>query len=74
MLRTRLPRLEELVFVPRDDNPVYSDDVVLAEPRVQMKALAALVHEAICVVREKDPGWAVPKWRIKVLANGEGVI
>ncbi|PSS03858.1 hypothetical protein BD289DRAFT_449290 [Coniella lustricola] len=55
LLRARLPGLKELVFVPRDENPLYSGDCCLVEPAIIQSLLARQVREAMRVVFE-PPG------------------
>lgn len=50
LLRARLPGLRELVFVPRDENPLYSGDACLVEPTMAQSRLARVVREAMGVV------------------------
>lgn len=47
LARARLPGLRELVFVPRDENPVYSGDCYLVEPAIVQSRLARQVREAM---------------------------
>lgn len=50
LLRTRLPGLQELIFVPRDENPLYSGDCCLVEPAMVQSRMARQVREAMAVV------------------------
>lgn len=53
LIRARLPGLKELVFVPRDENPLYSGDCCLVEPAIIQSLLARQVREAMRVVFEQ---------------------
>lgn len=49
LLRMYLPGLRELVFVPRDENPLYSRECCLAEPTMVQSRLARQVREAMAI-------------------------
>lgn len=57
LLRTRLPGLRELVFVPRDENPLYSEDCCLVEPAMMQSRMARQVRDAMAVVFGGDGGF-----------------
>lgn len=47
LVRARLPGLQELVLVPRDENPLYSSDCYLTEPAMGQNRLRRQVSEAL---------------------------
>lgn len=49
LVRARLPGLQELVLVPRDENPLYSSDCYLTEPAMGQNRLRRQVSEALAV-------------------------
>lgn len=66
LARARLTGLRELVFVPRDENPVYSADCCLVEPAIIQNRLARQVREAMGAVFDGGPApWA---WRVMTLS------
>lgn len=72
LVHARLPGLRELVFVPRDENPVYSGDCHLVEPAMVQSRLARQVREAMRVAFDGSVapggGGVVPwTWRIMAL-------
>lgn len=71
LLRARLPGMRELVFVPRDENPLYSGDACLLEPAMAQSRLARVVREAMAVVfgeRRRLVGERPWNWRIMTLS------
>lgn len=70
LVRARLPGLEELVFVPRDENPLYSGASCLVEPAIIQSRLARQVRDAVGLVFG-DPSSGlvngVPSWSWKVM-------
>lgn len=79
LLRARLPGLRELIFVPRDENPLYSGTCCLVEPAIVQSRLARQVREAMRVVfglssghvggGASEGGGGVPwSWRIMTLS------
>lgn len=54
LLRTRLPGLQELIFVPRDENPLYSGDCCLVEPAMVQGRMIRQIREAMGVVFGDD--------------------
>lgn len=49
LLRTRLPGLQELIFVPRDQNPLYSRDCCLVEPATVQSGMAQQIRQAMAI-------------------------
>lgn len=69
LLHTRLPGLRELVFVPRDENPLYSADACLVEPAMAQSRLSRIMKEAMAVVFGDQPPSERPwNWRIMTLS------
>ncbi|KAF3770074.1 hypothetical protein M406DRAFT_66519 [Cryphonectria parasitica EP155] len=73
LLRARLPGLRELVFVPRDDNPLYSGDSCLVEPAIVQSRLARQVKEAMGIafgaMPEEEEGGGCPwNWRVMTIS------
>ncbi|KAK2000624.1 hypothetical protein LX36DRAFT_698837 [Colletotrichum falcatum] len=71
-IRLRMPRLERLVFVPRDENPVYHDQVELvpASPHGMMEErMARQMEAAMVAVCETFPDWKPPRWCIMALGT-----
>ncbi|KAJ4424299.1 hypothetical protein N0V82_000999 [Gnomoniopsis sp. IMI 355080] len=68
LLRARMTGLRELVFVPRDENPLYSRYVCLVQPAMLQSPLVGIVKEAMAVVfvnqRPSERPW---DWRIMML-------
>lgn len=56
LLHTRLSGLRELVFVPRDENPLYSGDCCLVEPAMVQSRMVRQVREAMAIVFGDGPG------------------
>lgn len=66
LVSERLSDLRELVFVPRDDNPVYSVDCCFVEPTIIQNRLARQIREAMGISFNGIP---VPwTWRIMTLS------
>ncbi|KAK7736210.1 hypothetical protein SLS53_007045 [Cytospora paraplurivora] len=67
LVGSRLPGLRELIFVPRDENPVYSGDSCLVEPSIVQGRMARQIREAMTAVfgTPDDGPWA---WRIMTLS------
>lgn len=71
-IRARMPRLERLVFVPRDENPVYDDqfELVPANPHGMLEQrMARQMEAAMKAVCEIFPGWKPPRWCIMALGT-----
>lgn len=75
LVRARLPGLAELVFVPRDENPLYSGASCLVEPAIVQSRLARQVRDAVGVVfggpssGGVDSGGVPPwSWRVMTLS------
>lgn len=75
LLRARMPGIRELVFVPRDDNPLYSGDACLVEPSMAQSRLARVVREAMAAVfgEQRRPGERPWNWRIMTLSADPAV-
>jgi hypothetical protein len=81
LLRCHMPGLREVVFVPRDDNPVYAageaalvlppEDAESGPSGAGMKGMVGVVHEAVESVRRWEPGWTVG-WRVMCLGYRTG--
>lgn len=69
LIRTRLPGLRELVFVPRDENPLYSSDCYLTAPAMAQNRLARQVREAMRAAfgGDRAPDKAAPPWEWKIM-------
>ena len=68
LVRERLPGLRELIFVPRDENPVYSDTARFVEPPVLQTQLSRQIATAMYVVCDRFPDWNPPRWTIMTLS------
>ncbi|KAK2009198.1 hypothetical protein LZ32DRAFT_608742 [Colletotrichum eremochloae] len=71
-VRLRMPRLERLVFVPRDENPVYDDQIELvpANPRGRLEErMARQMEAAMQTVCNAFPDWKPPRWCIMALGT-----
>lgn len=68
-VRRRLPGLRELIFVPRDGNPVYSGEAALVEPPVEQPRLANQIRVAMANVTQQFPEWEPPEWSIMSLSS-----
>ncbi|KAK1987041.1 hypothetical protein LZ30DRAFT_746078 [Colletotrichum cereale] len=71
-IRLRMPRLERLVFVPRDENPVYDDQVELlpANPHGMLEErMARQMEAAMGAVCYLFPDWKPPRWCIMALGT-----
>jgi len=64
----RMPFLEEIIFVPRDENPLYCDGVALVEPPCAQGRMARQIEMAVGSLLDKYPGWRAPGWRILSLS------
>ncbi|KAI8200409.1 hypothetical protein KHU50_006891 [Colletotrichum sp. SAR 10_65] len=72
-VRARMPRLESLVFIPRDENPVYYDQVELVEANRQselVQIMSLQMEAGMKAVSEMFPDWRPPSWRIMALGCG----
>ncbi|KAK2728776.1 hypothetical protein CKAH01_02826 [Colletotrichum kahawae] len=72
-VRARMPRLESLVFIPRDENPVYDDQVELVEANRQselVQIMSLQMEAGMKAVAEMFPDWRPPSWRIMALGCG----
>lgn len=56
LIRTRLPGLQELIFVPRDQNPLYSRDCCLVEPATMQSGMAQQIRQAMAIVSGSSSG------------------
>lgn len=67
LIHSRLPGLQELIFIPRDENPLYSGDSCLAEPSIVQGRMARQIREAMRAVfgGPDDGPWS---WRIMTLS------
>lgn len=67
LIHSRLPGLQELIFIPRDENPLYSGDSCLVEPSIVQGRMARQIREAMRVVFGAPDGgpWT---WRIMTLS------
>jgi len=76
-LRTRMPALQEIVFVPRDENPVYDNEAVFLDPDPSRNShhrfLEEQVDEAMGIICQQDPEWgeAPPAWSVMMLGTPE---
>ncbi|KAK2062852.1 hypothetical protein LY76DRAFT_504911 [Colletotrichum caudatum] len=71
-VRLRMPRLERLVFVPRDENPVYDDQVELAPGKRNGMLEERMVRQmkaAMGAVCDMFPDWKPPRWCIMALGT-----
>ena len=68
LILTKLPSLEELIFIPKDENPVYSGETTLVEPAVPDLRLLHQIHEGMQIVIQRHPSWRAPNWSVKVLS------
>ncbi|OLN81788.1 hypothetical protein CCHL11_08923 [Colletotrichum chlorophyti] len=69
-VRARMPRLKRLVFVPRDENPVYDDHVELAPANLYgplEQRMARQMEAAVAAVCSMFPDWTPPQWCIMAL-------
>jgi hypothetical protein len=67
-IRARMPGLRELTFVPREDNPVYSNDACFVEPPMAQMRMHRQIQTAFMTVAEENPDWTPPAWRIMALS------
>ncbi|ROV94702.1 hypothetical protein VSDG_06140 [Cytospora chrysosperma] len=67
LIHSRLPGLQELIFIPRDENPLYSGDSCLVEPSIVQGRMARQIREAMRAVfgGPDDGPWS---WRIMTLS------
>lgn len=73
LLRAKMPGLRAVVFVPRDENPLYSQDCCLVEPSMIQSRLTRQVREAVDAVFGSSGGRkgnsACPwEWKIMTLS------
>lgn len=67
LVQSRFPSLQELIFVPRDENPDYSGALVLQHTNTPDFRLLRQIHEGLQVVVQENPQWLVPEWSIQLL-------
>jgi 2EXR family len=67
-LRMRMPALRELIFVPREQNPIYSNETVFVEPAIEQMRMQRQIQAAMEAVKEEHPEWSPPTWRIMTLS------
>ncbi|KZL83799.1 hypothetical protein CI238_08169 [Colletotrichum incanum] len=73
-VRLRMPRLERLVFVPRDENPVYDDQIELvpANPYGMLEQrMTRQMEAALGAVCKLFPDWKPPRWCIMALGAAQ---
>jgi len=73
-VRLRMPRLERLVFVPCDENPVYDDQVKLVpanQNSMLEERMVRQVKAAMGAVCDIFPDWKPPRWCIMALGTAE---
>lgn len=69
-----MPNLRELVFVPYDENPVYSGEATLVDPQdcssrtTRFPWMEWRITHALVGVSQRVPHWRLPAWRVMVLA------
>jgi hypothetical protein len=71
LVRRRLPGVREVVFVPRDVNPLYAvddNDTTLVEPSTAQTQIHRQVQVAMQTVCAQHPCWTPPSWSIKALS------
>ncbi|TDZ27132.1 hypothetical protein C8035_v011933 [Colletotrichum spinosum] len=71
-VQSRMPKLERLLFIPRDENPVYDTEAVLVEPNHGdlEKQMARQMGTAMRGVCHMFPNWTPPRWSITALGAG----
>ena len=67
-IRNRIPNLRELIFVPRDENPVYSDDAIFLAPAMGQTRMSRQIQAAMKTVQATHPDWTPLSWRIMALS------
>lgn len=73
-IRARMPQLERLFFVPRDENPVYDDRVELVEASLHEaleQRMARQMEAGMRAICDMFPDWDPPRWSIKALGSGQ---
>ncbi|KAL0931680.1 uncharacterized protein CTRU02_212633 [Colletotrichum truncatum] len=71
-VRVRMPQLEHLIFVPRDENPVYDDQVELVEANhhgALEQRMARQMETGMRAVCDLYPDWRPPQWSIMALGS-----
>ncbi|KAH7125068.1 hypothetical protein B0J13DRAFT_647296 [Dactylonectria estremocensis] len=66
-ISSRMPHLETLIFVPREENPIYNKEATLLEPSTGQTWLMSQIQAAMDMVRDLNPGRKLPAWRVLML-------
>ncbi|KAK7427091.1 hypothetical protein QQZ08_006360 [Neonectria magnoliae] len=65
-LQARMPGLEEIIFVPRDEESMHS--MSYHEPTMVYVRMARQIQTAVATLREQTPSWNPPRWSILPLS------
>lgn len=68
----RMPRLRGIIFVPGDENPVYSDNMILLQPSIRHSEMEKRIEGAFDTIRGKYSTWQPPKWQVMTLCIAPG--
>lgn len=67
-LQARMPDLQEIIFVPREEESLDSIWSGSQEPTMVYVRIARQIQTAIATLCEQTPSWTPPQWRILPLS------
>ncbi|KAF4340935.1 hypothetical protein FBEOM_5149 [Fusarium beomiforme] len=70
-IQSRMPGLEELIFVPREEET--PDSLSYIEPTMVYVRMAQQIQVAFETLRQQTPDWSPPSWRIISLSAFQSV-
>ena len=67
-IRARMPQVQEIIFVPREDETMDGYGSEYVEPTMVHVRMARQIQTAISTLCEQTPNWTPPQWRILPLS------
>ncbi|KAH6976734.1 hypothetical protein EDB80DRAFT_757534 [Ilyonectria destructans] len=67
-IQTRMPRLQEIIFVPRDKESMDGPGTAYLEPTTVHDRMAGQIQTAITMLCQQTPHWKPPRWSIQPLS------
>ncbi|CAM1502864.1 Fc.00g076400.m01.CDS01 [Cosmosporella sp. VM-42] len=67
-IQSRMPGVQEIIFVPRDEESMTGPDAAYIEPTMVHVRMARQIQTAVATLVEQTPQWNPPRWRILPLS------
>lgn len=67
-IRSRMPQLQEIIFVPREDETLEGYGSEHVEPTMVHVRMARQIQTALTTLCDQTPHWTPPQWRILPLS------